>query len=88
MVQEGLDLLNEKIREMDDILVEKVIKVGESFGERAMAQHKPRQEKVMAANESIFAIVGRVAYMKILDRLIAARNQKMAIFLRQIPFMQ
>lgn len=81
-------MLNEKIREMDDILVEKVIKVGESFGERAMAQHKPRHEKVMAVNESIFAIVGRVAYMKILDRLIAARNQKMAIFLRQIPFMQ
>jgi len=42
VVQEGLDMLNEKIREMDDILVEKVIKVGESFGERAMAQHKPR----------------------------------------------
>jgi hypothetical protein len=42
MVQEGLDIINEKLRGEDDVLVEKVIKVGESFGERAMAHHKPR----------------------------------------------
>ncbi len=52
-----------------------------------MRDHLPRQETIIATEECAFILVGRSAYVKILDRTIEWQNKKMNQFLRQIPFM-
>lgn len=47
-----------------------------------MRSHKPRQETVIATTECAFILVGRSAYVKILDRTIELQKRQMNIFLR------
>jgi CRP-like cAMP-binding protein len=78
---------NEMLAETDELIVVERFGPGDSIGEEAVVDFKPRKFTCSSTKECLFMVVPRLAYCKVFDRLIATRNRDMFQFLRQVPFM-
>ena len=78
-----------KQSEEQALLIEVVqLNSGKSFGELALIKNKPRAATIKCITDCHFAVMSKIDYQKVLQRIEQKNLNKIVEFLNQIPFLQ